>query len=306
MRIYTIAIGQPMPRALLSRVFAFSLALSGVLAAHFCGGCERHAMRPGAAVRTAATPTLREVSQADFEGAPVVQIMTIWGNAGSGVWMGDDTILTARHVLPRRGEVIEIKGKEVRFERLAQGEGSGTANDWALIRVRSDDGAVQRAIADHPAPLRERGPEGNRIREGDEVYILGYWRGQSRWLSKSQMRAVPLSIIKGSVISVSGGEKFSSLDHMFVVTPGGEIFPGASGGPVVRWNAREARFELLGIYVGAGEYQRMVSGEVGKVQIVRRVPAAARQAWNESNKPTSGSVLSLSGERAGGEQKHPG
>ena len=220
---------------------------------------------------------VQEPAIASFDAVPVYQVITPWGNAGSAVRVSESTFITARHVLPRRGDDIELRaagqarGKPVRFTRLAAGEGAGTANDWAVFRVAEplDTPFNPSVAAIKPRPTTRR--------EGERGYILGFWRGPEPWPSRAKLRSLDVSIIPARVVEIADSPQFPRSDLLFVETDAGSVFQGASGGPAVVWLPDRTapaggRIEIVGVYVGAGNYDRPLEHTGGTVQIVRKLP----------------------------------
>lgn len=237
--------------------------------------------------------TLQDEAPAEaFERLPVVQVLTPWGSAGSAIRLNDRYLLTARHVLPRRGDELEIMGKARRFERVAIGEGAGSANDWALIRLAEDlpTADPRRGEMEPRATLgASRG-----LDEGQRVYLVGYWRGPERWPSRTRLRSLDTSVIPARIVEMADTPGFPRQALFFATTDAGAVFPGASGGPAVVWDRREQRLKIVGIYVGAGEYaitgdepasvpgtgtgsDEAKTGQVDgrRAQIIRRLPDCA-------------------------------
>lgn len=233
------------------------------------GGCARVET-----VQPASTAPIEPAVEA-FDAVPTVQLISPWGSAGSAVRLDERRFLTARHVLPRRGNQLELRGQTVEFVRLAAGEGSGTVNDWALIRIDRAPSVLDKGKAFVPPEVRSIG----RMRERARMYFVGYWRGQSPWLSRAKVRALETSVFPGSVVAIADSPSFPSREFVYLRTEAGDVFPGASGGPALIWDRDTKRLVVVGIYVGAGEYTHTFGGEGGKVQIIRKLPEAAMDAW---------------------------
>ena len=260
------------PRGGLHRVFSATLiALLGM------GALLSAACTSVGPVELASTAPIEPPSEA-FDALPTVQLITPWGSAGSAIRLDERTFLTARHVLPRRGDQIELRGQMVPFERLASGEGKGTVNDWALIRVNDAPRVLDRADTPFKSPAVD--PTA-RIREDARMYLVGFWRGVSPWLSRTKLRSLESSIFSAKVVSIADTPAFPSRDFIYLQTEAGEVFPGASGGPAVVWDRQSRRLVVVGIYVGSGEYTQAFGGSGGKVQIIRRIPVAAMEAWRK-------------------------
>lgn len=217
-----------------------------------------------------------------FDALPVVQVLTPWGSAGSAIRLDDRHLLTARHVLPRRANEIEVLGKTRAFERVALGDGAGAggrgpAHDWALIRLAEPLPSVdpRRGAMEPVANLGSSA----RLREGTRVYLVGYWRGESRWPSRERLRQLDTSVIPARTVDMADTQEFPRESLFFAITDAGAVFPGASGGAAVVWNEQEQRLKIVGIYVGAGEYTRLDSvpnsPDGGRAQIIRRIPDLA-------------------------------
>lgn len=227
------------------------------------------------------------------ERLPTYLVISPWGRSGTALRVTDTLFLTARHVLPRRGETIEIgrDGKRFRFERVAQGEEQGVVGDWALIRVPGAAGALGE-LAERPAL------SGSFVRPGREVFLSGYWQGPGRWTRMSRMRSMPVTTVAGPAIEMADSATFPRRHLLFVeVAPAtvaagngdrasgtgdrtvdtADVYSGMSGGPAVIWDSREGRAVVVGVYVGGGEYERSFAptgaSSSGRAQIVRRIPA---------------------------------
>ncbi|MBX3385266.1 MAG: trypsin-like peptidase domain-containing protein [Phycisphaeraceae bacterium] len=247
---------------------------------------------------TAASAQAVDAPADAVERLPTYLVISPWGRSGTALRVTDTLFLTARHVLPRRGEWIEIgrDGKRFRFERVAQGEQEGVVGDWALIRVPDAPSSLG-ALTDHPVL------SGSFVRPGREVFLSGYWQGPGRWTRMSRMRSVPITTVAGPTLEMADSEKFPRRHLLFVeVAPTSgaqevvreadrarertvdvaDVYSGMSGGPAVVWDSREARAVVVGVYVGGGEYERVFvpagAGASGRAQIVRRIPAEVMDA----------------------------
>jgi len=71
-----------------------------------------------------------------------VTVFTPYGQ-GSGVWIADDLILTAKHVVSfdssdRRVGIETLAGDTYEVELIAGGPGTGVEHGWAILRVPAD------------------------------------------------------------------------------------------------------------------------------------------------------------------------
>ncbi len=229
-------------------------------------GCASDSGRSAAPRVEAQAPT-----PAQLEGLPVCRLMTGWGGLGSGVPLSDDVLITCRHCLPRgSGEVgsrgrIEVDGRRRTFELLSAGQSRDGKDDWAIIRI-SPPGLPTPAVID---PSR-------RLREGEQVYICGYWPGESAArLGQDDLRRLEPQAICTQAVAVQGTRRLPSDVTIFAQAGPEDIFKGMSGGPAAVWNPREQRMEVIGIYIGAAEFEKGQSEHAGRVQVIRRLPAEA-------------------------------
>lgn len=243
-------------------------------------GCSSAQEPEDRAARSMTRERRTEPPVESFDALPVVQVLTPWGSAGSAIRLDDRHLLTARHVLPRRVNEIEVLGKSRAFERVASGEGAGgrgPAHDWALIRLSEPLPTVdpRRGAMEPFASLGSS----SRLREGTRVYLVGYWRGESRWPSRERLRQLDTSVIPARAVDMADTPEFPRDSLFFAVTDAGAVFPGASGGAAVVWNEQDQRLKIVGIYVGAGEYTRLDvvpnTPDGGRAQIIRRIPDVA-------------------------------
>lgn len=239
------------------------VGLAGAMAIGLAG-CAGSGPSPVAAARVQpASPT-----PAQLEGLPVVRVLTPWGGLGSGVPLAEDVVITCRHCLPRGGmNRIEIDGVRRRFEVLAAGVTRDAKDDWAVIRI-TPGGLTPTTLID---PQR-------RVREGEAVYMCGYWPGESQRSDRVDPRRVDSRVICAQAVAVEGTRKLPSDATIFAQVGPGDIFKGMSGGPAAVWDRREQRLVVVGIYLGAAEYEPGQPNHVGRVQVIRRLPAEAIEA----------------------------
>jgi len=250
------------------RSSAGNLAILIAFAGAMCGavvGCasERSTASAPRVGPNAPTP-------AQLEGLPVSRLMTGWGGLGSGVPLSDDTLITCRHCLPRgSGEVgsrgrIEVDGKRRTFELLASGQTRDGKDDWAIIRV------------DPPGlPTPARIDPSRRLREGEQIYLCGYWPGESAHLGRDEIRRLEPQAICAQAVAVQGTRRLPSDVTIFAQVGPQDIFKGMSGGPAAVWDPREQQMVVVGIYIGAAEFEKGQTEHAGRVQVIRRLPADA-------------------------------
>lgn len=200
--------------------------------------------------------------------------MTGWGGLGSGVPLSDDTLITCRHCLPRgggwSGEVgakgrIEIDGRRRMFELLSAGQSRDGKDDWAIIRI-DPPGLPTPATID---PSR-------RLREGEHVYICGYWPGDAAArLGRDDLRRLEPRAICAQAVAVQGTRRLPSDLTIFAQVGPEDIFKGMSGGPAAVWDSRRQQMVVVGIYIGAAEFEKGQPEHAGRVQVIRRLPADA-------------------------------
>jgi hypothetical protein len=239
------------------------LGLAGALAA-LAGAC---ASGPGAA-ESAARVRSAAPTPAQLDGLPVVRILTPWGALGSGVPLADDVLITCRHCLPRGGlNRIEVDGVRRQFEVLASGTTRDAKDDWAVIRV-VPGGLAPSSAFDPTRP----------VREGEPVYMCGYWPGEAQRPDRIDPRRVEPRVICAQAVAVEGTRRLPSDVTIFAQVGPGDIFKGMSGGPAAVWDRREQRLVVVGIYLGAAEYEPGQQNHVGRVQVIRRLPEEAVRA----------------------------
>lgn len=241
----------------------FALALAGSLAA-LAGACSSGSGQGESAARVQnAAPT-----PAQLDGLPVVRILTPWGALGSGVPLADDVLITCRHCLPRGGtNRIEVDGVRRRFEVLAAGTTRDAKDDWAVIRV--SPGGLPPA-----APIDAT----RRVRDGEPVYLCGYWPGDGQRPERVDPRRVEPRAVCAMAVAVEGTRKLPADLTVFAEVGPSDIFKGMSGGPAAVWDRAGQRLVVIGIYLGAAEYEPGQSERFGRVQVIRRMPAEALQA----------------------------
>lgn len=243
------------------RVFGvFALALAGALA----GACSSGAAGGESAARVqSSAPT-----PAQLDGLPVVRILTPWGALGSGVPLADDVLITCRHCLPRGGSNrVEIDGVRRQFEVLAAGDTRDAKDDWAVIRVTP--GGLP------PAPAIDAV---RRVREGEAVYLCGYWPGEGQRPERVDPRRVEPRAVCAQAVAVEGTRKLPADLTVFAEVGPSDIFRGMSGGPAAVWDRATQRLVVIGIYLGAAEYEPGQAERFGRVQVIRRMPPEAVQA----------------------------
>jgi hypothetical protein len=206
-----------------------------------------------------------------LEGLQVCRLMTGWGGLGSGVPLSDDTIITCRHCVPRSrdGELaakgrIEVDGIRRTFELLSSGDSRDGKDDWAIIRVDPPGLPAAASIA----PRR-------RIRDGEEVYLCGYWPGDGKRMDRDEIRRLEPQAICAQAVAVQGTHRLPSDVTIFAQVGPSDIFKGMSGGPAAVWDSREQKLVVVGIYIGAAEFEKGQPEHAGRVQVIRRLPADA-------------------------------
>jgi len=257
----------PIARVLLTLALGFAAAT--MVSAPGCTSSGRQAASPRV---TPSAPT-----PAQLEGLPVCRILTPWGGLGSGVPLSDDTLITCRHCLPRaRGGSddggrtplrIDIDGTRRTFELLAAGQSRDGKDDWAVIRV-SPPGLPPAAAID---PSR-------RLRDGEPVYLCGYWPGEGRRPDRDELRSLEPRVIRATSVTVQGTGKLPSDITIFAQVGPADIFRGMSGGPAAVWDSAKQRLVVVGIYLGTTEFESGQPEHVGRVQVIRRIPAEALAA----------------------------
>lgn len=224
---------------------------------------------------------------AQLGGLPVVRIMTGWGGLGSGVPLSNDILITCRHCLPRgSGEVgsrgrIEVDGRRRTFELLSAGQSRDGKDDWAIIRIEPA-GLPAAAVID---PSR-------RLREGEQVYICGYWPGDGRRLDRDELRLLEPQAICAEAVAVQGTRRLPSDVTIFAQVGPDDIFKGMSGGPAAVWDSKRQQMVVVGIYIGAAEFEKGQPEHEGRVQVIRRLPAEAiRQAIAPAPAPVEAATV---------------
>lgn len=247
---------------------AFRLAVGATMAALLLtgsAGCSTERSTASAPRVEASAP-----DPAQLEGLPVCRLMTGWGGLGSGVPLSDDTLMTCRHCLPRgSGEVgsrgrIEVDGKRRTYELLSAGQSRDGKDDWAIIRVEP---------AGLPTPAAI--DPGRRLREGEQIYICGYWPGDAQRLNRDQIRHLEPQAICGLAVAVQGTRRLPSDVTIFAQVGPDDIFKGMSGGPAAVWDSRRQQMVVVGIYIGAAEFVEGQPEHAGRVQVIRRLPSDA-------------------------------
>ncbi|MBX3403891.1 MAG: trypsin-like peptidase domain-containing protein [Phycisphaeraceae bacterium] len=249
-------------------VHLVALALVGSLAA-LAGACSSGSVAGESAARVqSAAPT-----PAQLDGLPVVRILTPWGALGSGVPLADDVLITCRHCLPRGGtNRIEIDGVRRQFEVLAAGTTRDAKDDWAVIRVAP--GGLPPA-----APIDAT----RRVRDGEPVYLCGYWPGDGQRPERVDPRRVEPRAVCAVAVAVEGTRKLPADLTVFAEVGPSDIFKGMSGGPAAVWDRSSQRLVVIGIYLGAAEYEPGQAERFGRVQVIRRMPAEAVQAASKQD-----------------------
>lgn len=253
---------------------------------------SRSAKQPPQATESisAASAQASDAPRDAVERLPSYLVISPWGRSGTALRVSDELFLTARHVLPRRGDSIELgrEGKRFTFERVLQGEEDGPLGDWTLFRV--SDAAAKLGPLEQPPVLSSRG-----VRSDRDVFLAGFWQGPGRWTRMSRMRSVPLTIIQGPAMDMADSERFPRRHLVFVESSAeteahrAEVFSGMSGGPAAVWDSSAGRATVVGVYVGGGEYERAYSqpgtNANGRAQIVRRIPQEVIDAVNAERAP---------------------
>ena len=169
------------------------------------------------------------------KGTPLtVQVITNQG-LGSGVWVADDLVLTAKHVIKSRyGDrptvanmwVKDSQGTRYKASLALEGKGgSNVEHDWALLRV---EGAKKDSWATVDCARREI---------GERIIGIGNALGYTGLLPYIGDVQVPYIDINSNW-RMGGYWKHAILTNM-------DGAPGVSGGPVFDMDA-----ELVGLMVG--------------------------------------------------------
>ncbi len=222
--------------------------------------------------RSAAAPRVEPhaPTPAQLEGLQVSRIMTGWGGLGSAVPLSDDTLITCRHCLPRAGGEpgatgrIDVDGVRRSFELLSAGQSRDGKDDWAIIRVDPPGLPAPGAID----PTR-------RLRDGEQIYICGFWPGDGRRLDRDELRRLEPQAICAQAVAVQGTRRLPSDLTIFAQVGPDDIFKGMSGGPAAVWDSRTQQLVIVGIYLGAAEFEKGQPEHEGRVQVIRRLPADA-------------------------------
>jgi S1-C subfamily serine protease len=141
------------------------------------------------------------------------------GWQGSGVYVGDGLVMTARHVIERQTEFV------VTFEN-----GDTYTTNWSLAEEESDIGFL-RISEPRCKPLKLNTA---KLRRGDTVFILGNPFGIE----------LKFSVSKG-IVSAVDRDAEGFFGEKLIFQSDAASYPGNSGGPVLN-----ERGEIVGILVG--------------------------------------------------------
>ena len=160
---------------------------------------------------------------------------------GTGIPLGKNVILTARHVVKDR--FLQINGRWSRYRVLAKGEGGN--DDWMLLHCRAA-----------PAESNVELAPGYRPRPGDPLFLLGYWQGPGaeEKMDVREARRLPLHVVRAEAESTPLSLTLPTGGLMFCSAPlQGTSYHGISGGPVAAYDAESGSFKVVGVYKGSWE-----------------------------------------------------
>ena len=162
--------------------------------------------------------------------------------AGSGVWVGKNQLLTARHILLE--PTIRVDGIRSDFSIVEQGAGSGDwyTSDWAIVALSAS------RVESTAAPL---GSPCKPVVAGEELFIVGY-PATSRE-SKVQVENLTKTVVRFTVIREPYWTDQSDSTLLYLDGAQSGTYFGLSGAPAVRWNAVDQQLELVGLYLGTIE-----------------------------------------------------
>jgi hypothetical protein len=178
----------------------------------------------------------------DEEVCDCVPVCRIIGSTagGTGIPLGNNLILTARHVVKDR--FLQVNGRWSRYRTLAKGEGEN--DDWIVLHCRGapDESNVELAPGYTPRP-------------GEPLFLLGYWQGHStEKMDVREARRLPLRVVRAEAASAPMSLTLSTEGLMFCTAPlQGTSYHGISGGPVAAYDEQTGKFRVVGVYKGCWE-----------------------------------------------------
>jgi hypothetical protein len=174
-----------------------------------------------------------------LDGVPVCQIIGPT-SGGTGIPLGNNLILTARHVIKDR--FLQVNGRWTGYRIIASGEGPN--EDWIIIRC-----------AAAPAKSNVELAPDYRPRPGEPVFFLGYWQGGAKQpVEMEAARRLPVCIVRGTATATPMSFTLPTDGLLFAAAPlRGESYYGVSGGPVAVYDRESETFRVVGVYKGSWE-----------------------------------------------------
>lgn len=238
------------------------------------GACSVRSLRASGSVSPSGKHGAEPLAFA-LQRVAVSHLLNLEGGHGAAIWLPptpseEGLILTARHVLPRHDNRVEVDGTWVTFEQTAAGKDPDNHRTW------SDDWAVARL----PADLRPNGPPlrlaSCEPRTDTPVYLLGFWEGAAPDRSPDAVRSLPLQILPTRVVPrpdpTRDGLNPPPEEFICVELPRDiDHVRGFSGGPAVAWDETRRELVLVGIVVRHWQWVDAQGQVVSQVVLVRRV-----------------------------------
>jgi hypothetical protein len=193
---------------------------------------------------------------------------------GTGIPLGNNLILTARHVIKDR--FLEVDGRWTRYRVVAKGEGPN--DDWILIRCRAA-----------PAESSVELAPGYRPKPGEPVFLLGYWQGSAATpVDFRQARRIPLCVVRGKAAARPLSFSTSTDGLLFTIAPlQGNSYHGISGGPVAVYDETSGKFRVVGVYKGSWEMTFLGASQTFHTAVLLPADVLERELQEAPAAPTS-------------------
>lgn len=191
---------------------------------------------------------------ADRDLAPVVLLAGEPRGIGSGLVVGEDLVLTARHVSDSMLRVVDgrtvlrLGRRELNATLVAQGEGHA---DWALLRVEGAAWSPAERVALHPHLAL-----GWRPAPGAELWLAGY----------ATRMFPPEGIdprLPARMVRCTAGASEHDRAGVWAARGRGLDLSGMSGGGVFLWSEQRQRLELVALHISHEENETRLDVALG-------------------------------------------